>query len=380
MKKILSLATCLLIALPALLHGQTDSKYLLGAVPEVDGQVVFSKEFDLTGASQEKIYDRMLSWANDRMAQNENKSKVVHTDPQTGLIVAAGEEFLVFVNSGLVLDQAWMIYQMSVMCQEGKCRIEIAKIRYLYEKKWLTAEGRIADGVALDKTKTNILKGMVRIRTKTIDFTEEMFDSAQEAMGIPKAAPINAPLAPAPLVQAPLVTAPAAAAPVVTAPEPAPAVTVATTAVPVAAWGGYKTISASQIPEATTKAFAEGSTLLACGKVTQFDLATARGGSLGEYAGKQAVFFMTDRPLKAGDIFTLTFYADSYREALQGIETASGSATEKARAAGLTLIMTPGGTPSFSEATVAVECRVVASQPMNQAQLCIGEILNVWEK
>ena len=34
-----------------------DSKYLAGAVPEVDGKVVFTKEFSIPGMSQEEIFE-----------------------------------------------------------------------------------------------------------------------------------------------------------------------------------------------------------------------------------------------------------------------------------------------------------------------------------
>ena len=37
-----------------------DSRYLAGAVPEVDGRVVFSREFSIPGMSQDEIYERML--------------------------------------------------------------------------------------------------------------------------------------------------------------------------------------------------------------------------------------------------------------------------------------------------------------------------------
>ena len=41
-----------------------DSKYLAGAVPEVDGKVVFTKEFSIPGMSQDEIYERhaRLGW------------------------------------------------------------------------------------------------------------------------------------------------------------------------------------------------------------------------------------------------------------------------------------------------------------------------------
>lgn len=48
------------LCLPTMLYAdRDDSKYLAGAVPEVDGKVVFSKEFSIPGMSQEEIYNRM---------------------------------------------------------------------------------------------------------------------------------------------------------------------------------------------------------------------------------------------------------------------------------------------------------------------------------
>ena len=66
------------LCMPALLHAQRDdSKYLAGAVPEVDGKVVFTKDFSIPGMSQDTIYSRLLKWMDARLAKNENNSRVV---------------------------------------------------------------------------------------------------------------------------------------------------------------------------------------------------------------------------------------------------------------------------------------------------------------
>ena len=51
---------CRFCCLPTMLQAQDrdDSKYLAGAVPEVDGKVVFTKEFSIPGMSQDEIYER----------------------------------------------------------------------------------------------------------------------------------------------------------------------------------------------------------------------------------------------------------------------------------------------------------------------------------
>lgn len=66
--------------------GQTMTKMMMtadtiaGAVPEVDGRVVFSREFSIPGMSQDEIYERMLKWLDGRMAQNKNNSRVVYKE------------------------------------------------------------------------------------------------------------------------------------------------------------------------------------------------------------------------------------------------------------------------------------------------------------
>ena len=46
-----------------------DTRYLVGAVPEVEGKVVFSKEFQIPGMSQAQIYDTMTKWMDERLKE-----------------------------------------------------------------------------------------------------------------------------------------------------------------------------------------------------------------------------------------------------------------------------------------------------------------------
>ena len=138
-----------MICLPATLWADNDkddddSRYLAGAVPEVDGRVVFSREFSIPGMSQDEIYERMLKWLDGRMEKNKNNSRVVYKEK--GVIAAAGEEWLVFSSTALSLDRTWLTYQITVNCQPQKCTMEIEKIRYTYrEKEKYTAEEWITD-------------------------------------------------------------------------------------------------------------------------------------------------------------------------------------------------------------------------------------------
>ena len=102
------------LCMPALLHAQRDdSKYLAGAVPEVDGKVVFTKDFSIPGMSQDTIYSRLLKWMDARLAKNENNSRVVFSDKEKGQIVGMGDEWIVFSSTALSLDRTKILYQLT---------------------------------------------------------------------------------------------------------------------------------------------------------------------------------------------------------------------------------------------------------------------------
>ncbi len=45
---------------------EDQSKYMVGAVPEVNGKVVFSQEINAPNLSKDQIFDAILAWANTR--------------------------------------------------------------------------------------------------------------------------------------------------------------------------------------------------------------------------------------------------------------------------------------------------------------------------
>ena len=107
MKKLAILfLTLFLVGLPmatraeSLKEKRDDTRYLAGAVPEVDGKVVFSKEFQIPGMSQAQIYDTMKKWITERLKENNNQeSRVVYENQAEGTIAGIGEEWLVVALS-----------------------------------------------------------------------------------------------------------------------------------------------------------------------------------------------------------------------------------------------------------------------------------------
>lgn len=178
MKKQAYLLTALLAIMPIVLQAQDDSKYLAGAVPEEDGKIVFRKEFDLTGASQDAIYDRIYSWMDERLKQNENNSRIAYSDKEKGVIAGVGEEYIVFKSSALSLDRTIVDYQLSAYATPGNLKLEVERIKYTYGEEKPTAEEYISDKNALNKSKTKLVRGLAKFRTKTVDFVDELFASA----------------------------------------------------------------------------------------------------------------------------------------------------------------------------------------------------------
>ena len=93
MKRIL---LSLLICFPILLWAQEDnSKYLAGAVPVVNGKVIFTKHIQAPGLSKQQVYDVLLKWAEKRFAPSKGqKGRVAYFDKERGQIACLGEEYL----------------------------------------------------------------------------------------------------------------------------------------------------------------------------------------------------------------------------------------------------------------------------------------------
>ncbi|MDD3039929.1 DUF4468 domain-containing protein [Bacteroides sp.] len=168
-----------------------DSRYLAGAVPEVDGKVVFSKEFQIPGMSQDQIYSTMQKWMNERLKENgNNESRVVYEDKATGSIAGIGEEWLVFRSAALMLDRSLMEYQITVTCKPNSCLVELEKIRYTYrDTEKYKAEEWITDKVALKKDKKKLMRAMAKWRRKTVDFADDLFFDVAVAFGAPDTRP-----------------------------------------------------------------------------------------------------------------------------------------------------------------------------------------------
>lgn len=283
-----------ILCLPATMQAQEtdDTKYLAGAVPEnAEGKVVFSKTFNVSGMDQKQIYDRTLNWMTQRLAKNNNNSRVVLNQPEKGLIVGMGDEWIVFNSTFLSLDRTRILYQVSIEAQPQKCTLEVSKIRYIYregEEKY-EAEEWITDKYALNKKKTKLVRGLAKWRRHTVDFIEDMGREVSQALSITTVPTVETAAAPS----APVASVPVASVP---AQQTAPATTL-------------REINPTDLPAQAIQSGA-GKIVLVVGKEPfNMTMMTANaGGSLGTVKGKPVVFTILSPEQSATAIENATEY------------------------------------------------------------------------
>jgi len=336
MNKFTILFLTLFLALPIAMKADSakekkdDNRYLVGAVPEVDGKVIFSKEFQIPGMSQAQIYDTVMKWMTERLKENQNvDSRVVYADEDKGTIAGIGEEWIVFSSSALSLDRTLINYQITVTCKPGNCLVELEKIRFTYrDTEKYKAEEWITDKYALNKTKTKLVRGLAKWRRKTVDFADDIFMDVAVAFGAPDTRPKSEKKKKEEEAQKPSIVA--AAGPVVigqggkvTTTEPAQATVPAATLTPATPVGkasadmpGYTEIDLKQIPGDVYALMGNGKLVISIGKdeFNMTNMTANAGGALGYQNGKAVAYctLSADQPYEAiekADTYTLKLYA-----------------------------------------------------------------------
>jgi len=362
-----------------------NSKYLGDVIPIVDGKVVFSKEIQAPGLSAEQVYVTMLEWAETRFNMtNGAAGKVLYTNQEEGQIACKGEEFIVFTNRALVLDRSKMHYRTTITCKAEKCKLEISNIYYIYPEVngvRIPAEEQITDANSLNKKKTKLLRLTGKFRVKTVDLVEGIFEGAQNALAVKS------------------ITTPPA-----TIPKNLPVTEIRNA--PVASGesiAGYTKIDANNIPGNIIELLNESWSLITAGDDEEFNMMTASWGGIGCLYGKPVSFCFinparyTYQLMEKGDYYTISFYTEDYREALNYCGRASGRDADKVKESGLTPLTFPSKSKAFSEAWLILECKKMVAQPISHEgmyddklkanwegkdthKMYIGEIINVWTK
>ena len=373
MKKLL----LLLFLLPACaaLPAQEDSTYLAGAVPETEGKIKFAYSFDCTGIPQERLFRRLEEWSEKRFrTEEDNQGRVLYTNMEKGQIVSQGSEYLVFLKHALALDRALFNYRVTFLLSPGRCDMEVSHLNYVYEDptKKIPAEDIISDENALYRNGTKLIPGTKKFRIRTVDLVRSLRQDVEQAI--------------------------AAMRPAKAGPQPAPA-----TPAPAAGMEGFIRIEPTAIPGNIIRMLAQDWMLITASHEGSTNMMTASWGGLGHLYNRPVAFCFisparhTYRLMEKADAYTLTFYAEDFRDALQYCGTHSGRDGDKIQATGLTPAATPSGAPAFKEARLVIECRKMLAQSLSpdalhdeglqtewggkaMHKMYIGEITGVWIK
>lgn len=192
MKKVLFIIYCMVMSLNVT-FAQEDSKYLRGAVPMIDGRVTFSSIISAPTLTKTELYDILLNWANgyfkpDPKDNGKLTPRIVLRNADEGQIVGYGEQYMVFTSSFMALDRTRIMYHLIINCFDGKASMDLTRIHYLYDENRdggmrYDAETWIDDKTAVNKKNTKLQPICGKFRRKTIDLKDEVFKSAQNAVG-----------------------------------------------------------------------------------------------------------------------------------------------------------------------------------------------------
>ncbi len=165
-----------------------DRPYLAGAVPESDGNVVFSADIETAGMNAGEAYDKAYKYMENVAAgeQQTEKSKIAIVDQEQHSIIGTYAETLVFSKKLLELDQTLFNYVIITDCKDGTVHVSIERLPYDYtdgkETTHITAEEMITDGKMLSNNGTKLKKQNSKFRKATVDRMRELLAGFREAL------------------------------------------------------------------------------------------------------------------------------------------------------------------------------------------------------
>ena len=172
-----------------------DPKYLLGAVPEVDGIVTFQKNFTVTDKSEQQIYNILAAYVKNSLVAGaiqfpkSEYTRVISEEKEKGTVVARVDEYMTFSHVFLNLDRTRFRYLLSATVKEQKVSLVITQISYYYNEDMdgnngvhYKAEEWISDKEAVNKKGTRLYPRSGKFRRMTVDRVEAIFNGFMDAL------------------------------------------------------------------------------------------------------------------------------------------------------------------------------------------------------
>ncbi len=175
-------------------HKAVDAKYLKGAVPEVDGKVVFTLDKDVPGMTADQIYEKVRTVMENIIAQpNQVKelSKIAVDNKSSHTLGARFTEWLVFSKKALNLDQTVFNYTLIAKVSDGHLHLTMERLSYQYEMERPDTQGMetkaedwITDKWGLNKKGDKLAKYSGKFRRRTIDRKDEIFKRVCKVLNV----------------------------------------------------------------------------------------------------------------------------------------------------------------------------------------------------
>jgi len=133
----------------------------------------------------------------------------------------------------------------------------------------------------------------------------------------------------------------------------------------------FKAIDPTELTDNVFKIMDSDWMLVTAGTMGSFNTMTASWGAMGILWGKRiAVCFIrpvryTYEFIERHSVFTLSFYDEGFRDALNLCGSMSGRDGDKAKAAGLTPVAASNGSVCFGEARLVLECRKIYTHDLD---------------
>ena len=166
-----------------------DAKYLAGACPEVNGKVQFDQTIVAPGLKAQEVYDRLLQFmmAFCKGPQQTELSNVSLVDETNHVIGVRIQEWLVFENKALSLDQTKFNYQLVITCKDEEAVVTMRNLSYIYDEErgggFIAGEDMLTDANAINKKGDGFNRGgHKKFRCKTIDRKDEIMSQLEGAL------------------------------------------------------------------------------------------------------------------------------------------------------------------------------------------------------
>lgn len=193
MPRLLSLLLLLVSTLMARAAEPVDPRYLAGGVPEHDGMVIYTKDFEVPQKNAADIYAALKDYTQTSLVEGPNhgeQARITQDTPEEGTLCASVHECLWFLRKPMRSDFAQFYYQIIFEVRDGGFTATMRALRYLYnfsgrenDDTPLRAEEWITDRYTLTKGGTKLTRTNGKFRRATIDRKDEIMRGAGRATG-----------------------------------------------------------------------------------------------------------------------------------------------------------------------------------------------------